>query len=644
LLQIHRRIKFIKKIIKTDILIFLTHFNKQKFQIINNKKNNFMTKRIIFMGLIALIMSGAALNAQVGINTETPKATLEVVANSSSNVAPGIIIPVMSKEQRDAIENSPNSLIIFNTDENCLNYYFGESHQWLSLCGSEPPASLTIDCGEVSVSGNYIKGMACGGGNYLQIPIMVNTPGNFTILGTTKRNNGYSFSYSGTATVPGAMLVNVPAQGTPAAIQVDTVMIKVNNLTLEDCNSAIIDVFNPAATYTITSCSENHFGGSYIAGTTVTSANTDTVYVNVPADTYEEGQNLWSITTNTVDGISFSGSGMFTTTGPQKVVLYAQGTPVNSKDKVFTYTTNSLDPAQQEANCKTTLKMTLNKMTVWYWNQGYNAFYTAASRAVFQNPASFGPLASSKQPVQGITMTDGGGLTATLRNALASATPPDIVWLFYDINIDAQTRTALVDYVKKGGVLVYSSDNSSTLDFFSSLYGTTIGGTYVNTNYRDYPLLNTGFAGDPVVGGPFATFGAASSGAQYNYWAENTNGGTGGTWYLTGLPSSEIIYATNQNNSNNALVAGSATFFRSTQYNVVYVGNGGWTSPQAYYNGNQSGNPFRYSGSGTNTVPAAQMYGYNPYVLTNNAALACNIMAWAIRQAQWTGINSKNYK
>jgi len=641
-------------ITKIAVTVFLLLQFKQNNNLI---KKIFMTKKIILFGIFTIIMSGAALNAQVGINTENPRATFEVVANSNtlSNVAPGIIIPVMPTTQRDAINNPPNSLIIFNTDENCLNYYYGDTRQWLSICGSEPPASLTIDCGRVSISGNYIKGLPCGGSNYMQIPITVNTPGNFTILGITKSNNGYSFSYSGTATVPGTMLVTIPAQGTPAAIQTDTVIIKVNNLTLDDCNSAVIDVFNPAATYTVTSCGQSHFGGSYVAGQTVTTTHTDTVWVNVPAATFEEEQDLWSITTNTVDGISFAGSGKFTNAGHQFVILYAQGTPTNSKDKVFTYTTNSLDPAQQAANCQTTLKMTLNKMTVWYWNEGYNIFYDAAARRMLQNPALFGPDASAKQPVKGLTMINGNNSNTGLRTALSSATPPDIVWLFYNINLDASTITALVDYVQAGGVLVFSSDNTTTLNFFSSLYGTTIGGNYLNTNFGNYTLLNSSFAGDPIVGGAFATFGAPSSGAQYNYWAENTNGGYGGTWYLTGLPASEIIYANNVNNSTDAgsgrhttAIAGAATMFRSTQFNIVYMGNGGWTSAATATSGNAVlGNPLRYNGTTVNnTVPAQQMYGRTAAtcVMTNNAALSCNIMAWAIRQAQWNGINSKNYK
>jgi hypothetical protein len=38
-----------------------------------------MNKKVFVMGAIALMMSSAATNAQVGINTDTPKTTLDIV-------------------------------------------------------------------------------------------------------------------------------------------------------------------------------------------------------------------------------------------------------------------------------------------------------------------------------------------------------------------------------------------------------------------------------------------------------------------------------------------------------------------------------------------------------------------------------------
>jgi hypothetical protein len=63
-----------------------------------------MKKSIITLGIIALI-SGASLNAQVGINTETPKATLDVVAGKTDgSTAEGMLVPRMTLAQLNAAQ------------------------------------------------------------------------------------------------------------------------------------------------------------------------------------------------------------------------------------------------------------------------------------------------------------------------------------------------------------------------------------------------------------------------------------------------------------------------------------------------------------------------------------------------------------
>jgi hypothetical protein len=48
----------------------------------------------------------------------------------------------------------------------------------------------------------------------------------------------------------------------------------------------------------------------------------------------------WSITSNTVNGYSFSGSGAFGTTETVQVTLYGTGTPSNDQTDNFTATAN----------------------------------------------------------------------------------------------------------------------------------------------------------------------------------------------------------------------------------------------------------------------------------------------------------------
>ena len=69
-------------------------------------------------------------------------------------------------------------------------------------------------------------------------------------------------------------------------------------------------------------CTGAVIAGKYAPGLALTSANTMTVTVNVTV------AGDYSVKTNTVNGISFSGGGTFTVTGSQNVILAGTGTPL----------------------------------------------------------------------------------------------------------------------------------------------------------------------------------------------------------------------------------------------------------------------------------------------------------------------------
>ena len=92
------------------------------------------------------------------------------------------------------------------------------------------------------------------------------------------------------------------------------------------------------AVYTIGtggSCSNTVVNGTYAKGATLNSSNTVTLFANVTT------QGTWSITTNTVNGYSFSGSGTFTGTGTQQVTLNGSGTPAAGQTDTFTATADN---------------------------------------------------------------------------------------------------------------------------------------------------------------------------------------------------------------------------------------------------------------------------------------------------------------
>ncbi|NGX84604.1 FISUMP domain-containing protein [Aequorivita sp. KMM 9714] len=79
-------------------------------------------------------------NAQVGIGTTNPhsSAALDVSSNNS-----GFLPPRMTTSQRNAITNPVAGLMIYNLEENCINFW--NASEWISLCGD---SATTFQCGD----------------------------------------------------------------------------------------------------------------------------------------------------------------------------------------------------------------------------------------------------------------------------------------------------------------------------------------------------------------------------------------------------------------------------------------------------------------------------------------------------------------
>jgi len=82
-------------------------------------------------------------------------------------------------------------------------------------------------------------------------------------------------------------------------------------------------------------CSDISLAGNYNTTVALTNDNTVKIKVNVSKI------GTWSITTGTVNGMRFSGSGTFTATGAQSIVLTGKGTPVDVEPTGFEITAGS---------------------------------------------------------------------------------------------------------------------------------------------------------------------------------------------------------------------------------------------------------------------------------------------------------------
>lgn len=260
----------------------------------------------------------------------------------------GFLTPRLSMQQRDgiAVSNRVDGLMIYNTTTGCFNYWSVAQTNWLSICGTPPPAVFTIStiqCNDVKVLGNYKQGNVLTSSNLMSIPVTVTQPGTYEIMVQT--DNGYYFFASGTFPSEGNFTLILNGVGTPnngydAPAPGDVLNISLNN---KPSTCSIYNFVAKAAVSYAADCSSVTILGNYFIGMLLDTTNKISLKVNVTST------GFWSIDTNTVNGYSFRNTGIFTATGIQTVELLGNGTPVVSGDNVFNLSTNSIVPSSCSA-------------------------------------------------------------------------------------------------------------------------------------------------------------------------------------------------------------------------------------------------------------------------------------------------------
>ncbi len=204
--------------------------------------------------------------------------------------------------------------------------------------GTDPVAAFSLggapgNCGGFAVAGSYTAGTLLTAANTVSTEVNVTTIGAYSI--TTPTVNGVRFAGSGTFTTTGVQTVQLTAFGTPLApgtFNYNTTgggsacafsITYANFPTGGGTNAVFTYGGAPGA------CTGFAVGGTYTAGTNLTPANTATIQVNVTT------VGNYIISTNNVNGISFSTSGTFVTTGVQSVTLIGAGTPAAAGDNTY---------------------------------------------------------------------------------------------------------------------------------------------------------------------------------------------------------------------------------------------------------------------------------------------------------------------
>jgi len=191
-------------------------------------------------------------------------------------------------------------------------------------------------CGNFTPNGNYVLNTALTSANTVSVGVNVTTPGTYTIKSDTV--NGFYFVGTGTFTAAGNQTVVLNGSGTPNASGTANFTAKTGTST---CTFSINVSATPPASAVFTlagapgACGNFSAQGTYTINTALAAGNTVTLGVNVTT------AGAYTITTNTVNGMSFSKTGTFAATGVQTVVLNGSGTPTVAGAANFTVTAGS---------------------------------------------------------------------------------------------------------------------------------------------------------------------------------------------------------------------------------------------------------------------------------------------------------------
>lgn len=190
--------------------------------------------------------------------------------------------------------------------------------------------SASGNCLPQLINGTYTKDSALKTSNYIQVSADITTIGTYQVKSDTVA--GFYFSASGTFTATGIQVIQLAGNGIPTSTGIKTFTLKFDTSICKiDIN--VVAGTSPNAVFSFSNCAGTTFGtGIYTAGTAVGPQHTVTLVVNVTTP------GPYTISTASVNGISFSGSGTFAVAGNSQVTLTASGTPLAASPPAYNYT------------------------------------------------------------------------------------------------------------------------------------------------------------------------------------------------------------------------------------------------------------------------------------------------------------------
>lgn len=186
-------------------------------------------------------------------------------------------------------------------------------------------------CSNAKVQGTYTAGIPLSTSNTVVLQVNVTTPGAYHV--TTVLMNGITFAGSGIFAAAGAATITLKGSGTPANAGQFSIPVIAGTSACSFPVTVAPQGGGSAAAFTFEGspgpCANATVQGSYTAGSFLTVADKVTIQVNVTT------AGSYTIASAPVNGITFSKSGIFTTTGAQTVELQGTGTPTAAGNHQF---------------------------------------------------------------------------------------------------------------------------------------------------------------------------------------------------------------------------------------------------------------------------------------------------------------------
>ncbi|MBL0154186.1 MAG: hypothetical protein IPP93_12125 [Chitinophagaceae bacterium] len=326
------------------------------------------------------------------------------------------------------------------------------------------------DCMPITLNGRYQAGVSLTDSNTAIVNIHLVKPGIIRIVSDTL--NGYSFSFTGNVNDTGFVNIALRGRGKPLHGGVNVFTIRFGT---SQCIASVW-VYDPAlpASYSLSaagaSCISDSVYGAYIKGAATDTSNKIAVQLNVTRP------GSYSIHTDTVNGYSFSGQGILTTTGIDTVFLQASGTPLQTGINTFTV---KADSSVCTLTVTVYIPQTVTSPDLFpltyasYWNYNGYVFPVTTARSIIDSVVIISNLYKKMHEV----ITPGGTQDLLFRKQGDN---------YYEYaNAEKYTTTVIFNPVVNADINFLRENMTAGMSWYSPLYtGHATFGQDVNLQYH----------------------------------------------------------------------------------------------------------------------------------------------------------------